>query len=312
MSDSDGGWRGRMSAKWKIRFAPGSALCLAIPLGALALATVRAQTPMVVPAINLATPGTPFNPGVRGQAVPSINEFRPGAALGTQMSLDVARGSSIRGVAGGLEADFYNWRNRSNDQRPPTFESLDFARDYNSEPVIPANIRALAEPDPPTPDPGDRRFYDTSISTLTSLAADWVRYTNVIAQIYKQGDTITNPQDLAVMNSLVWSTAPNDTHATLPAPTEAPLPKVKYWEIGNEPRVGLTSSYKFTNSYTFLAPGRPIDDTHKYDYRERYAALTSAMKAVDPTIKVGPTFQFLSAVTEREIFNTILAPQPDG
>ena len=87
---------------------------------------------------------------------------------------------------------------------------------------------------------------------------------------------------------------------------------MKYWEIGNEPRVGLASSYKFTNSFTFLAPGRPVDDTHKYDYRERYASLTSAMKSVDPTIKVGPTFQWLNAVSEREIFDTILAPQPDG
>jgi hypothetical protein len=301
-----------MSAKLKIRIEPALALCLAISLGALPAATVRAQTHIVVPAINLAAPGTSFNPGVRGQALPSINEFRAGAALGTQMSLDVARGSSIRGVAGGLEADFYDWRNRNNDQRATTLDYLEYARDYNSELVITTNIRGLAEPDPTTPDTGDRRFYDTSISTLSSLAADWVRYTNVIAQTYKQGDTITNPQDLAIMNSLVWSSSPNDTHAKLPAPTEASLPKVKYWEIGNEPRVGLANAYKFTNSFTFLAPGRPVDDTHKYDYRERYAALTSAMKAVDPTIKVGPTFQFLSAVTEREIFNTILAPMPDG
>src|SRR4051812_29234617 len=193
MSDSDGGWRGRMSAKWRIAFPPAIALCLTIPLGALAVATVRAQTPIVVPAINLATPGTPFSPGVRGQAVPSINEFRPGAALGTQMSLDVARGSSIRGVAGGLEADFYDWRNRSNDQRATTLEYLEFARDYNSELVITTNIRGLAEPDPTTESTGDRRFYDTSIPTLTSMAADWVRYTNVIAQTYHQGDTITNP-----------------------------------------------------------------------------------------------------------------------
>ena len=128
------------------------------------------------------------------------------------MSLDVARGSSIRGVAGGLEADFYDWRTRSNDQRATTLEYMQFARDYDAELVITANIRGLAEPDPTTADTGDRRFYDTSISTLTSMAADWVRYTNVIAQNYKQGDTITDPQDLAVMNSLVWSTGP-ERHA---------------------------------------------------------------------------------------------------
>ena len=295
-------------------FALAVAICAhtSAALCALAPAIATAQTPVQVPAINLTTPGTPFNPGVRGQAIPSINQFRPGAAVGTATSLDVARGSSIRGVAGGLEADFYNWRTRSNDQRATTLEYLQYARDYNAELVITANIRGLAEPDPTTEITSDRRFYDTSIATLTSMAADWVRYTNVIAQTYHQGDTITNPQDKAIMDALVWSTAPNDTHALLPAVGEAPLPKVKYWEIGNEPRVGLASSYSFTNSFTFLAPHRPVDSTHKYDYVERYASLTSAMKAVDPTIKVGPTFQWLNAISEREIFDSLLAQQSGG
>ena len=144
------------------------------------------------------------------------------------------------------------------------------------------------------------------------MAADWVRYTNVIAQTYRQGDTITNPQDQAILNSLVWTTGPTDTHDKLPTRTEAPLPKVQYWEIGNEPRVGLASSYNFTNSYTFLTPDHPVDSTHKYDYRERYASLTAAMRAVDPTIKVGPAMQWLNAVTEQELLNSILNAQPGG
>ena len=159
-------------------------LWLAIALCALAPAIAAAQ--IQVSTINLGLAGSAFNPGVRGQAVPSINQFRPGAATGTQMSLDVARGSSIRGVAGGLEADFYNWRTRSNDQRATTLEYMQFARDYNAELVITANIRGLAEPDPTTEITSDRRFYDTSIATLTSMAADWVRYTNVIAQTYRR------------------------------------------------------------------------------------------------------------------------------
>jgi hypothetical protein len=278
----------------------------------LACSAATGQSPVTIPPIDVASAGTSFSRGVRGQAIPSINEFRPPATIGTQMSLDVARGSSIRGVAGGLEADFYDWRTRSNDQRSTTLDYLRFSRDYNASLVITANIRGLAEPDPTTTDPDDRRFYDTSIDTVTTMAADWVRYTNIIAQKYKQGDTIADQHNKSIVDSLVWSTGPTDTHDTLPTRTEAKLPKVTYWEIGNEPRVSLTSSYNFTNSFTFLTPDHTPDSTHKYDYRERYASMTAAMKGVDPAIKVGPAMQFLSAVTEQELLNSILAKQSNG
>jgi alpha-L-arabinofuranosidase len=115
------------------------------------------------------------------------------------------------------------------------------------------------------------------------------------------------------MSKLVWNgAAAGDVHGLLPAVGEAPTPKVRYWEIGNEPRVGLTSSYKITNSYTFLAPGRPVDSTHKYDYHTRYASMTAAMKAIDPTIKVGPCLQSATAITEKEILNTVLNKQANG
>jgi hypothetical protein len=57
-----------------------------------------------IPPIDAAASGTSFSRGARGQAIPSINEFRPPARIGRQMNLDVARGSSIRGVADGLGA----------------------------------------------------------------------------------------------------------------------------------------------------------------------------------------------------------------
>ena len=278
----------------------------------LALAGGAHAQSITVPTIDFSSVGAAFNPGVRGQAIPSINQSRPPSSIGTQMSLDVGRGSSIRGVAGGLEADFYDWRTRSNDQRSTTLEYLRFARDYNSTLIITANIRGLAEPDPTTADTSDRRFYDTSIETLTKMAADWVRYTNIIAQQYRQGDTIADPQHKAIVDSLVWTTGATDTHDKLPSRTEGNLPKVKYWEIGNEPRVGLASSYNFTNSYTFLTPNHTVDATHKYDYRERYASLTSAMLAVDPAIKVGPAMQWLNAASEKELLNSILVRQPNG
>lgn len=281
-------------------------------VSAAACSFAKAQAPVQVPPIDLGEGGTPFSRGVRGQAVPSISKSTP-AIVGTEMSLNVARGSSIRGVAGGLEADFYDWRTRNNDQRTTTLDYLRFARDYDARLVITANIRGLAEPDPSPENPNGRRFYDTSIPTLTKMAADWVRYTNVIAQTYRQGDVIADPADQAILDSLVWTTGPTDANPVLPAVGEARLPKIEYWEIGNEPRVPLTNAYKFTNSFTFLAPGYlPVDDTHKYDFHERYASLTSAMRAVDPTIKVGPALQWLSQPSERAVLDTILYPQTNG
>jgi hypothetical protein len=93
---------------------------------------------------------------------------------------------------------------------------------------------------------------------------------------------------------------------------------VKYWEIGNEPRVGLASSYKVTNSYTFFAPPRAADSTHKTDYADRYKSMTGAMKVQDATIKVGPCLQGpldsggTFSVTEREILDSVLKKQPDN
>src|SRR4051794_16463513 len=94
--------------------------------------TASAQT---VP-INLSSAGTAFNPGVRGQAIPCINQFRPGATVGNFAALDVARGSSVRGVLGGLEADIHDWRNRNLDARYTTLDYLRYARDYNADLVI--------------------------------------------------------------------------------------------------------------------------------------------------------------------------------
>jgi hypothetical protein len=178
------------------------------------------------------------------------------------MSLPLAEGSSIRGVAGGLEADVYDWRTRNLDQRSTTLDYLRFARDYNANLVITANIRGLTELDPHGPSPTARRYYDTSIPTLTKVAADWVRYTNVIAQTYHQGDVIDNPQDKAIMDSLVWSSGANDVHPTLSAVGEAPLPNVTYWEIGNEPRVSLNNEYQVSNGFTFFTPNHTQDSTH--------------------------------------------------
>jgi autotransporter-associated beta strand protein len=256
--------------------------------------------------------GTAFNPGVRGQAVPAVTIDRGDYITGIPKALAVSRGSSLRGVAGGLEADTFNWKNNNNSYRAGTLDYLRYSRDYDADLYITANIRGLVQPDPNSP--GDQRFYDTSIPTLASIAGDWVRYTNRIAQTYRQGQTVTDTRDAAILNSLAWnkSATAGDSFDKLLAPGEAAVPKVKYWEIGNEPRVGLSSSYRVTNSYTFLAPPRLPDATHKTDFTQRYAALTSAMLAEDPTIQVGPALQWLSSASEQEILTDLLRRQSDG
>ena len=69
------------------------------------------------------------------------------------------------------------------------------------------------------------------------------------------------------MDSLQWGL--DDT--LLPV-GEKSVSKVTYWEIGNEPEVGLDVYYTM-----------PVDE-----YLARYKAISAAMLAEDPTIKVGP------------------------
>ncbi len=239
---------------------------------------------------------------------------RSGTTIGIPSALAVAQGSSIRGVAGGLEADTYDWETSNNSARQGTLQYLRDSRDYDATLFITANIRGIVGPDPSTP--GNQIYTDESIPTLANLAADWVRYTNHIVQTYRQGDTITDPTDLAVLNAITWNAgttgAPASWFDKLLAPGEAAVPKVEYWEIGNEPRVQLVTSYKVTNGYTFLAPPSQPDATHKTDYAQRYAAEALAMKAQDPTIKVGPALQYLSSSSEQALLKTILEPQTDG
>lgn len=284
---------------------------LLILAGLLFPATVLATDRVKV---DTSAPGTAFDPGVRGQATPAVHIQRP--QIANLKALDVARGSSIRGVVGGLEADITNWKTRNDDPRRTTLEYLKDSRDYNAELFITTNIRGLTERDPIT---GERRFYDTSIPTLTTLAADWVRYTNRIAQNYRMGDVVSDTTDQRILSELRWSSAtPGDQWLPLLMPGDAAVPKVKYWEIGNEPRVPLKSSYGVSNSYTFYPPRFGEDETHKTDYAQRYQSMTAAMKAEDPTIKVGPCLQgpYNSTgnftITEGEILDTVLKRQPNN
>src|SRR5688500_16998537 len=106
--------------------------------------------------------GTPFSTGVRGQPIPAVTIDRGEYTIGVPRALEVSRGSSLRGVAGGLEADTFNWKTRNNSPRAGTLDYLRHSRDNNSNLYITANIRGLVEPDPDSP--GRQRFYDTSIT----------------------------------------------------------------------------------------------------------------------------------------------------
>lgn len=241
--------------------------------------------------VDLAAPGTPLSPGVRGIALAdqALDRGDNSDQTGILPSVEVARGGSLRGVSGGLNADIYDWKTRNSQPRPTTLEFLRWARDSGSTLFITVNIRGLTEPDPDVPN--HRRYTTTDTETLAQLAADWVRYTNRIVQTYSEGDTITDPRDAEILDSLTWNSSyvspwgSADNYTTLPAVGEAPVPPVKYWEIGNEPLVSLANAYSVTNAFTFN--GSNGNPTHQ-DYVNRYKALTTAMLAEDPTIKVGP------------------------
>jgi hypothetical protein len=284
-------------------------LCVALGLSLL-LGPVTSISAQGTFTTDASAPGASFSPGIRGQAIPAVTIDRGEYVTGIPRALEVATGSSLRGVAGGLEADLFDWKTRNNSPRAATLDYLRHSRNRKAELFITANIRGLVEPDPANL--GSQRFYDTSIPTLAALAGDWVRYTNRIVQSYRQGGKINDARDRTILDSLRWSSAaPGDSFDKLLSPAEAPVPKVKYWEIGNEPRIGV-GAFKVTNSYTFLAPPATPDATHKTDFRERYAALAAAMRAEDPTIRVGPAIQTLSSASEQAVIDTILRQQPDG
>ncbi|MFA5863340.1 MAG: LamG-like jellyroll fold domain-containing protein [Phycisphaerae bacterium] len=227
--------------------------------------------------INTAA-GTPFSPGVRGHHPECIGVHRGEYTTGIPKLLPVSDGTFLRGLAAGLKAETYDWRNRfeygvpANGLGQPTIEFLRYQRDRNSSMINTVNTRGLTRQVGQTCE-----YYDTRLSTLVSLATDWVRYTNHIVQTYRLGDTISDPRDAGIVNSLSWKTQgdTSDQFEPLLFPQEAAVPKVTYWEIGNEPSMNLSA----TNSYT-LTPAQ---------FHDRYAAIAAAMKAEDPTIKVGPS-----------------------
>ncbi len=217
------------------------------------------------------TGGTGFDTGVRGQ--PTYRSMTEADYLNL---FRITEGSCARGLAGGLDADTYDWRDHDSGSgwgdRGAVFTTLQYlrmCRDHDAWPVLTANVFGGGYIQT------DGTWYcqeDNWDVTAAQLAADWVRYTNIILQNYRQGDTITDPEDLRVYNSISdWS-----GRNKLLLPEETSTPKVMYWEIGNEPEVGYAGGL-MANHY--MTPAQ---------YALRYRNISDAVRAVDSDIKTGP------------------------
>ncbi|HSW46467.1 MAG TPA: hypothetical protein VLM89_12940 [Phycisphaerae bacterium] len=217
--------------------------------------------------------GTPFSPWVRGQC-----PYRQITTSGYAALWNLTTGSLGRGLAGGLDADTYDWRNIYSGAgwglgggHFTTLEFLRYARDRQAVPLITANAFGGGYRD--WADPVNPGVFVCQTVNPDGLAADWVRYTNFILRNYRQGDEAgMTGEDLRVYNSISdWG-----GKARLLAPGEGTVPPVQYWEIGNEPELGGYGNF-LSNHY--LSPT---------GYRDRYKLISAAMKAVDPSLKFGP------------------------
>ena len=215
-------------------------------------------------AINADAAGISISGGLRGQ-----NPYRN--SYSSPQMFNVSFRGSVRGPAGGLDADTYDWRDVNSGvwYTGPQYTTLEFlrmARDRHAEPLFTANVIAGGSRDAS----GQYNCSPAPASTAAALAADWVRYTNYIIRTYRTGQTITNAGDARIVNSITgWG-----SKAVLPK-LEGCTPKVRYWEIGNEPEMNIPG---------FIANHILSSTT----YRDRYLVVSQAMTAVDPDIKVGP------------------------
>lgn len=235
------------------------------PFGPAAVATTLDATP----AIN-SRQGASFNVWVRGQC-----PYRMISTTNYPILWNITAGSLARGLAGGLDADTYDWRDITSGANwglgggaYTTLQFLQYARDYQASPMLTANAFGGGYRDD-----ANGGVFVCQVNNPEGLAADWVRYTNFILPNYRQGqESALTGENLRVYNSIAnWAGKPK-----LLASTEAPVPPVQHWEIGNEPEV--PGIHPMLNNH-YLSPT---------DYRDRYKSIAAAMLAVDPTLKFGP------------------------
>lgn len=226
--------------------------------------------------VDLAGPAIGINSGILGTNFSTGRPWLP--TLGSN--------AYATGVAGGLLADTFDWQTMEGVPWP-TLQVLRSMRDGHQTPIFIANIRGTGTHSTPY-SVGGFTFNNTSVDMLSGLAAKWVRYTNFILPSLYAGTPVsalpaTDQGILAQINDF------GDSSNVLPTAGEAAVPTVKYWEIGNEPEIKV-GGWKFTKN-----PGIFSSDKPSSEYVSRYISISTAMKAVDPTIKVGPAV--LDAVT---------------
>lgn len=230
--------------------------------------------------------GKEMPPALRGQ-----NPYRNGKL--TPKDFAICQGSLARGPAGGLDADTYDWRDVSSGvwnkgPRYTTLEWLEMVRDHDSIPLITANVIGGGKLSP-------KGIFDCELGDLqatAALAADWVIYCNQIVPARRA----RTPEQKRVLKSIqAWDNKP-----TLPKRSRKPIPKVMYWEVGNEPELDAIPG--------FISGHRLTPD----QYAKRYAVIARAMRAVDPDIKIGPCIIYPAALGGEYIKAVLAHTQPQG
>jgi hypothetical protein len=233
--------------------------------------------------------------------------------------IQATAGGSMRGVAGGIDAETYNWMRNTSQQINQyyadgysgdgtslivtTLEMLENARDNGAALIFTVNTRGdgyLTN----MPDSNCWHTIPPSTNFLEQMASNWVRYVNFIAPNYRWSNNIIVPvggagpisaSDSNAVANIMW-TAGNGTNLpftnlpTLLSVTDTntlPTPKVMYWEIGNE-LDGLMA----VGSNGFDPTETNVYDLTADEYDSRYKTITAAMLSADPTIKVGPGFVY--------------------
>jgi len=258
--------------------------------------SAQVSTTSTLPVIN-PYQGTPFSSWVRGQC-----PFRSLGPDQWEPTWDLGLGSMARGIGGGLDADCYDWRDNDSGSgwgtpawsgRYTTLQFLQYARDHQASPLVTVNAFGGGYRD--WSDPTRPGVFVCQTDNPDGLAADWVRYTNGIVQNYRRGDEASlTGEDRRVYDSMVnWDTKPR-----LLDPGEGTVPRVQYWEIGNEPELGGYGDFLRNHR---LEPAA---------YRDRYKLISQAMLAVDPTLKFGPCLITPSDPNGSGQWLTLLAADP--
>jgi hypothetical protein len=245
--------------------------------------------------------------------------------------LQAATNGSMRGVQNGTDAQTYNWMNLTSHgieydfpnnnlgtnkvTLPTTLEVLQDAATNGASLIF--TVNCLGEGYYVNAGTPNQLFFvtDTNTVVLSTLAANWVRYANYIAPNWcwsNNGSIVpygTNSATIGSSDSNFvvnlqsnWFCISNGVtiHYLALQSNSSPilLPKVKYWEIGNEVDGPLPPTW-FTNVTNFTGAG----------YSAAYISIRAAMLAQDPTIKIGPGFAtgYTNAIVSPAIIATLFS-----